>query len=138
MSLIVDAATISAQDLRERVTKPFRMPTVERQGGVDRDQLIKLHQNDLVVKGFVGAEKTVQRGNETAFFGKMKDIAYRRFNDPGGNIGLKQVVSTKAIARIPHVGGPRFHYRSAPRDHAKKGHDPCNFYFLGVDGDMTR
>ncbi|GFN78215.1 hypothetical protein PoB_000472100 [Plakobranchus ocellatus] len=78
-------ATTKTQALRETVTV------------VDRDQLISFQQEDPAIQGLVGARKTARRGNKTASFEKIKIIVYLRFEDPGRNISIKQVVLPKSL-----------------------------------------
>ncbi|GFO44663.1 RNA-directed DNA polymerase from [Plakobranchus ocellatus] len=44
MSVIVRAATTRIQALREKATRPLRVPAVERRGGVDGDQLMSFNK----------------------------------------------------------------------------------------------
>ncbi|GFR59146.1 hypothetical protein ElyMa_000049600 [Elysia marginata] len=66
MSMMVGAATTRAQAKRDAVTKPLRVPDMERHGGVDREQLIKLQQEDPRVQELVDAGKLL--GEERKLF----------------------------------------------------------------------
>ncbi|GFN89096.1 hypothetical protein PoB_001560200 [Plakobranchus ocellatus] len=73
----------------------------ERHGRVDYDQLISLKQEDPAVRGIADKEKILEekRGNKTAPCKKIQGIVYRRFEDPGINISLKEVFLTKLLRR---------------------------------------
>ncbi|GFR61693.1 zinc finger protein [Elysia marginata] len=85
MSVMVGAATTRAQAKRDAVTKPLRVPDMERHGGVDRQQLIKLQQDDPRIQQLVDAGRTSRRGGKVVSFEKARGIVYRRYEDPGRN-----------------------------------------------------
>ncbi|GFR58487.1 zinc finger protein [Elysia marginata] len=58
---------------------------MESHGGVDREQLIKLQQEDPRIQELVDADRTSLRGGKVVSFGKARGIVYRRYEDPGHN-----------------------------------------------------
>ncbi|GFO14971.1 LOW QUALITY PROTEIN: hypothetical protein PoB_004147600 [Plakobranchus ocellatus] len=97
MSMMVGAATTWAQMKREAVTKPLQGPDIERHVGVDREQLVKLQQEDLRIMALVDAERTSRRGGKIVSFDKARGIVYRRYQDRGRNVDVKQVVLPKPL-----------------------------------------
>ncbi|GFO32918.1 hypothetical protein PoB_005942300 [Plakobranchus ocellatus] len=61
MSMVVGAATTRAQAKREAVTKPLRVPDIDGHVGVDREQLMKLQQEDPRILALVDAERRENR-----------------------------------------------------------------------------
>ncbi|GFO19444.1 Pol polyprotein [Plakobranchus ocellatus] len=82
MSLMVGASTTRAQAKREAVTKPLRVPDIERHVGVDHEQLIKLQQEDTRILAQVDAGRTSRRGEKVVSFEKARDIVHRRLKGP--------------------------------------------------------
>ncbi|GFO19357.1 gypsy retrotransposon integrase-like protein 1 [Plakobranchus ocellatus] len=97
MSVMVGEATTRAQAKREAVTKPLRVPDIERHIGVDREQLIKLQQEDPRILALVDAGRTWRRGGKIVSFEKARGIVYRRYEDLGRNVDVKQVVLPKPL-----------------------------------------
>ncbi|GFN99199.1 Pol polyprotein [Plakobranchus ocellatus] len=97
MSIVVGSATTRAQAKREAVTKPLRLPDIERHVGVDREQLIKLQQEDPIILALVDAGRTSRRGGKIVSFEKVRCIVYRRYQDLGRNVDVKQVVLPKPL-----------------------------------------
>ncbi|GFR99803.1 reverse transcriptase [Elysia marginata] len=95
MSVMVGAATTRAQP--DAVTKPLRVPDMKRHGGVDREQLIKLQQEDPRIQELVDAGRTSRRGGKVVSFEKARGIVYCRYMDPGNNVRIKQVVLPKPL-----------------------------------------
>ncbi|GFN90024.1 gypsy retrotransposon integrase-like protein 1 [Plakobranchus ocellatus] len=91
MSVMVIAATTRAQSKREAVTKPLRVPDIEGHVGVDREQLIKLQQEDPRILALVDAGRTSRRGGKIVSCEKARSIVYRRYQDLGRNVDVKQV-----------------------------------------------
>ncbi|GFS27398.1 hypothetical protein ElyMa_005265300 [Elysia marginata] len=77
MSVMVGAATTRAQAKRDAVTKPLLVPDMERHGGVDREQLIKLQQEDPRIQEPVDTDRTSRRGGKVVSFEKARGIVYR-------------------------------------------------------------
>ncbi|GFS11607.1 Gypsy retrotransposon integrase-like protein 1 [Elysia marginata] len=138
MSVMVGAATTRAQAKRGAVTKPLRVLDMERHGGVDREQLIKLQQEDPRIQELVGAGRTSRRGGKVVSFEKARGIVYRRYEDPGHNVSIKQVVLPKSLREyvilVAHdsLTGAHLGIRRT------KDKVLSNFYWPGVDGDVTR
>ncbi|GFO24247.1 hypothetical protein PoB_005075200 [Plakobranchus ocellatus] len=78
MFMVVGAATTRAQAKREAVTKPLRVPDIDGHVGVDREQLIKLQQEDPRILALVDAVRTSRRGGKIVSFEKARGIVYRR------------------------------------------------------------
>ncbi|GFO46867.1 Zinc finger protein [Plakobranchus ocellatus] len=97
MSVMVGAATTRAQGKHEAVTKPLRVPDIERHVGVDREQLIKLQQEDPRILALVDAGRTSRRGGKVVSFEKARGIVYRWYEDLGRNVDVKQVVLPKPL-----------------------------------------
>ncbi|GFO25738.1 Pol polyprotein [Plakobranchus ocellatus] len=97
MSVMVGAATTRVQAKREAITKPLRVPDVERHGGVDREQLIKLQQEDPRILALVDAGRTSRRGGKVVSLEKVRGIVYRRCEDLGRYVDVKQVVLPKPL-----------------------------------------
>ncbi|GFN99129.1 gypsy retrotransposon integrase-like protein 1 [Plakobranchus ocellatus] len=138
MSVMVGAATTRAQANREAVTKPLRMPDIERHVGVDREQLIKLQQEDPRILALVDAGRTSRRGGKIVTFEKARGIVYRRYQDFGPNVDVTQVVLPKPLREyvmsVAHdsITGAHLGIRRT------KDKVLSNFYWPGVDGDVTR
>ncbi|GFO10439.1 hypothetical protein PoB_003694400 [Plakobranchus ocellatus] len=67
MSVMVGAATTGAQEKRKAVTKPLRVPDIERHAGVGREQLIKLQQENPRILALADAGRTSRRGWKSHF-----------------------------------------------------------------------
>ncbi|GFR80635.1 Gypsy retrotransposon integrase-like protein 1 [Elysia marginata] len=138
MSVMVGAATTRAQAKRDAVTKPLRVPDMERHGGVDREQLIKLQREDPRIQELVDANRTSQRGGKVVSFENARGIVYRRYEYPGRNVSIKQVVLPKSVreyvmsAAHNSLTGAHLGIRKT------KNKVLSNFYWPGVDGDVTR
>ncbi|GFO18751.1 gypsy retrotransposon integrase-like protein 1 [Plakobranchus ocellatus] len=120
------------------VTKPLRVPDIERHAGVGREQLIKLQQEDPRILALVDAGRTSRRGGKVVSFEKARGIVYRRYEDLGRNVDVKQVVLPRSL---------REYVMSVAHDSITGAHlgimrtkDKVlsNFYWPGVDGDVTR
>ncbi|GFO05850.1 hypothetical protein PoB_003235500 [Plakobranchus ocellatus] len=98
MSVMVGAATTRAQVKRKAVTKPLRVPDIKRHVGVDREQLIKLQQEDPRILALVDAGRTSRRGRKVVSFEKAMDIVYRRYEDLGRYV--QQVVLPKPLRNM--------------------------------------
>ncbi|GFS17524.1 Gypsy retrotransposon integrase-like protein 1 [Elysia marginata] len=110
LSVIVGVAMTRAQAKRDAVTKPLRVPDMERHRGVDREQLIKLQQEDPRIQELLDADRTSRRGGKVVSFEKARGIVYRRYEGPGHSVSIKRT-KDKVLS---------------------------NFYWPGVDGDVTR
>ncbi|GFO24783.1 LOW QUALITY PROTEIN: gypsy retrotransposon integrase-like protein 1 [Plakobranchus ocellatus] len=138
MSVMVGAATTRAQAKREAVTKPLRRPDIEGHVGVDREQLIKLQQEDPRILALVDAGRTSRRGGKVVSFEKARGIVYRRHQDLGRNVDVKKVVLPKPLREymmsVAHdsITGAHLGIRRT------KDKVLSNFYWPGVDGDVTR
>ncbi|GFO34167.1 reverse transcriptase [Plakobranchus ocellatus] len=138
MSVMVGAATTRAQAKREAVTKPLWVPDIERHVGVDREQLIKLQQEDPRILAQVDSGRTSQRGGKIVSFEEARGIVYRRYEDLGRNVDVKQVVLPKPqreyVMSVAHdsITGAHLGIRRT------KDKVLSNFYWPGVDGDVTR
>ncbi|GFO06576.1 hypothetical protein PoB_003308100 [Plakobranchus ocellatus] len=115
MSVMVGAATTRAQAKREAVTKPLRVPDIEGHVGVDREQLIKLQQEDPRILALVDAGRTSRRGGKIVSFEKARGIVCRWYQDLGRNVDVKQVVLLKPLREYV-MSSPRFYYWSASWD----------------------
>ncbi|GFR60628.1 reverse transcriptase [Elysia marginata] len=138
MSVMVGAATTRAQAKRDAVAKPLRVPDKERHGGVDREQLIKLHQEDPRIQELVDAGRTSRRGGKVVSFEKARGIVYRRYEDSGHNVSIKLMVLPKTLREymmsVAH-GSLTGAYLGIRRTKDKV---LSNFYWPGVDGNVTR
>ncbi|GFO32216.1 Zinc finger protein [Plakobranchus ocellatus] len=134
MSVMVGAATTRAQAKREAVTKPLRVPDIERHVGVDREQLIKLQQEDPRILALVDGGRTSRRRGKVVSFEKARGIVYRRLCASFGlgaqgqpNIvnwgdsqeraynSLKVAVTSKPVLQLPDVN-KRFVLRTDASD----------------------
>ncbi|GFO39369.1 gypsy retrotransposon integrase-like protein 1 [Plakobranchus ocellatus] len=81
---------------------------------------------------------TFQRVNKIAFFEKIKGIVYRKFEDPGGNTSLKQVVLSRSLCKyvmsMAHDSITGVH-KGIKRTNNKV---PSNFYWPGVGVEVKR
>ncbi|GFN80780.1 Zinc finger protein [Plakobranchus ocellatus] len=138
MSVMVGVVTTRAQAKRKAVTKPLRVPDIERHVGVDREQLIKLQQEDPRILALVDAGRALRRGGKVVSFEKARGIVYRRYEDIGRNVDVKQVVLPKPLREyvmsVAHdsITGAHLGIRRT------KDKVLNNFYWPGVDGDVTR
>ncbi|GFS16441.1 Pol polyprotein [Elysia marginata] len=109
---------------------------MERHGGVDREQLIKLQQEDPRIRKLVGAGRTSRRGGKFVSFEKARGIVYRRYEDPGRNVSIKQVVLPKSLREcvmsVAHDSLANLRIRRT------KVRVLSNFYWPEVDGEVTR
>ncbi|GFS23678.1 Gypsy retrotransposon integrase-like protein 1 [Elysia marginata] len=111
---------------------------MERHGGVDREQLIKLQQEDPRILELGDADRTLRREGKVVSFEKARGIVYRRYEDPGRKVSIKQVVLPKSLREyvmsVPHdsLTGAHLGIRRT------KDKVLSNFYWPGVDGDVTR
>ncbi|GFR58041.1 reverse transcriptase [Elysia marginata] len=137
MSVIVGAATTRAQAKCDAVTKPLRVPDMERYRGVDREQLIKLHQEDPRIQELVDAGRTSRRGGKVVSFEKMRGIVYRRYEDPGHNVSIKQVVLPKLLREYVMSVARDSPTRARLGIRRTKDKALSNFYWPGVDSDVT-
>ncbi|GFR95702.1 hypothetical protein ElyMa_002700300 [Elysia marginata] len=65
MSVMVGPATTRAQAKRDAVIKPLRVPDIKRwEDYVDREQLIKLQQEDPRIQELVDAGRSSRRGGK--------------------------------------------------------------------------
>ncbi|GFN82060.1 reverse transcriptase [Plakobranchus ocellatus] len=124
-----------SQVLRVTVSRLLQVFTVERHGGVDRDQLIILQQEDPTIEGLVDA-KIARRGNKTASFEKIKDIVYRRFQER--KIRMRPVILptslrgyVMSVAHVSIVGAHLVIRRT-------KDGVLSRFFWPGMDGDVTK
>ncbi|GFO14924.1 gypsy retrotransposon integrase-like protein 1 [Plakobranchus ocellatus] len=138
MSMVVGAATTRAQAKREAVTKPLRVPDTDGHVGVDREQLIKLQQEGPRILALVDAGRTSRRGGKIVSFEKATGIVYRRYQDLGRYVDVKQVVLPKPLREyvmsVAHDSITGVHlgiWRT-------KDKVLSNFYWPGIDGDVTR
>ncbi|GFO27412.1 Zinc finger protein [Plakobranchus ocellatus] len=109
----------------------------ERQAGVGREQLIQLQQEDPRILALVDAGRTLRRGGKVISFEKARGIVYRRYEDLGRNVDVKQVVLPKPLPEyvmsVAHdsITGAHLGIRRT------KVKVLSNFYWAGVDGDVT-
>ncbi|GFO46515.1 Zinc finger protein [Plakobranchus ocellatus] len=127
-----------ARAKHEAVTKPLRVPDIERHVGVHREQLIKLQQEDPRILALVDAGRTSRKGGKVVSFEKARGIVYRRYEDLGHYVDVKQVVLPKPLREyvmsVAHdsITGVHLGIRRT------KDKVLSNFYWPGVDGDVTR
>ncbi|GFN85697.1 hypothetical protein PoB_001220300 [Plakobranchus ocellatus] len=115
MSVMVGAATTRAQAKREAVTKPLRVPDIERHVGVDREQLIKLQQEDPRILALVDAGRTSRRGGKVVSFEKARGVVYRRYlivmrmlyKRPKNPVAPPETDNTKKVAVAPSLSPMR-------------------------------
>ncbi|GFS20811.1 reverse transcriptase [Elysia marginata] len=140
MSVMVGAATTRAQAKRDAVTKPLRVPDLERYGGVDREQLIKLQQEDPRIQELLDAGKIWRRGRKVVSFEKARGIVYCRYEDPGHNVSIKQVVLPKSLCEYVIVMSVAHDSLTGAHFGIRRTKDKVlsNFYWPGVDGDVAR
>ncbi|GFR95429.1 zinc finger protein [Elysia marginata] len=138
VSVMVGAATTKAQAKRDAVMKPLRAPDMERHGEVDREQLIKLQQEDPRIQELVDAGRTSRRGGKVVSFEKVRGIVYRRYEDPGHSMSIKQMVLPKSmreyVMSVAHDSLTEAHLGIRRTKDKVLG----NFHWPGVDGDVTR
>ncbi|GFR64154.1 Gypsy retrotransposon integrase-like protein 1 [Elysia marginata] len=105
---------------------------MERHGGVN------LEQEDPRIQELVDSGINSRRGGKVVSFEKARGIVYRRYEDPGHDVSIKQVLLPKKLREYvmsvahnsltgAHLGIMR-----------TKDKVLSNFYWPGVDGDVTR
>ncbi|GFR82176.1 hypothetical protein ElyMa_000620300 [Elysia marginata] len=77
---------------------------MERHGGVDREQLIKLQQEDPRIQELVDAGRTSRRGGKVVSFEKARGIVYRRYEDPGRNSGGAGCIAVFSEDSLTYLG----------------------------------
>ncbi|GFO12893.1 gypsy retrotransposon integrase-like protein 1 [Plakobranchus ocellatus] len=93
---------------------------------------------DPRILALVDAGRTSRRGVKIVSFEKARGIVYRRYQDLGRNVDVKQVVLPKPLRKyvvsVAHdsITGAHLGIRR------KKEKVLSNFYWPGVDGDVTR
>ncbi|GFO13845.1 hypothetical protein PoB_004035000 [Plakobranchus ocellatus] len=107
MSVMVSAAMTRPQALREMTIRPLRVHTVERHGGVHRDQLISLQQEDPKIQGLMCAKKTSRVWNKIVSFEKIKGHLVSQIRGCWKKYQHETGGPTKFTARIRDVGDPR-------------------------------
>ncbi|GFO26819.1 gypsy retrotransposon integrase-like protein 1 [Plakobranchus ocellatus] len=138
ISVMVGAVTTRAQARCEAVTKPLRVPDIERHIEIDREQLIKFQREDPRILALVDAGRTSRRGGKVVSFERARGIVYRRYQDLGRNVDVKHVVLPKplreCVMSVAHdsIVGAHLGIRRT------KDKVLSNFYWPGVDGDVTR
>ncbi|GFO04004.1 gypsy retrotransposon integrase-like protein 1 [Plakobranchus ocellatus] len=100
--------------------------------------VIKLQQEDPRILALVDAGRTSRRGGKVVSFERARGIVYRRYEDLGRNVNVKQVVLPKPLREyVMSVA-----YDSITGAHLgimrTKDKVLSNFYWPGVDGDVTR
>ncbi|GFS07184.1 Gypsy retrotransposon integrase-like protein 1 [Elysia marginata] len=95
-------------------------------------------REDPRIQELVDADRTSRRGGKVVSFEKARGIVYRRYEDPRRNVSIKQVVLPKSLREyvmsVAHdsLTGAHLGIRRT------KDKVLSNFYWPGVDGDVTR
>ena len=135
---MVGAATTRAQAGREEEKKVLKVPKVERHGGVDRKELIRLQEEDQAIMKLADATEPKKRGNKSARFEKRQGVIYRIYEDGSQGTCVRQVVLPQRL---------RNYVMSIAHDSIMGGHQGIrktrdkvisNFYWPGVEGDVAR
>ncbi|GFO41784.1 gypsy retrotransposon integrase-like protein 1 [Plakobranchus ocellatus] len=102
------------------------------------DPDISVMQEDPRILALVDAGRTLRRGGKVVSFEKARGIVYRRYEDLGRNVDVKQVVLRKPLREyvmlVAHDSISGAHLGIS----RKKDKVLCNFYWPRVDGDVTR
>ncbi|GFO15088.1 gypsy retrotransposon integrase-like protein 1 [Plakobranchus ocellatus] len=102
------------------------------------DPDMSVMQEDPRILALVDAGRTSRRGGNVVSFEKARGIVYRRHEDLGRNVDVKQVVLPKPLREyvmsVVHdsITGAHLGIRRT------KDKFLSNFYWPGVDGDVTR
>ncbi|GFO41266.1 Zinc finger protein [Plakobranchus ocellatus] len=102
------------------------------------DPDMSVMQEDPRILALVDAGRTSRRGGKVNSFEKARGIVYRRYEDLGRNVDVKQVVLPKPLREyvmsVAHdsITGAHLGIRRT------KDKVLSNFYWPGVDGDVTR
>ncbi|GFS20953.1 reverse transcriptase [Elysia marginata] len=110
------------------------------EGVVVRRQLVDAGHltEDPRIQELVDAGRTSRRGGNVVSFDRARGIVYRRYEDPGHNVSIKQGVLPKSlreyVVSVAHdsLTGAHLGIRRT-KDKVLR-----NFYWPGIDGDVTR
>ncbi|GFO01339.1 gypsy retrotransposon integrase-like protein 1 [Plakobranchus ocellatus] len=105
---------------------------------IEITEIIEIAQEDPRILALVDAGRTSQRGGNIVSFEKARGIVYRRYEDLGRNVDVKQVVLLKPLREyvmsVAHdsITGAHLGIRKT------KDKVLSNVYWPGVDGDVTK
>ena len=139
MSVMVSAVTTRAQTGQEAVRKPLRVPDGVKHVGVDRAELIRLQQEHYAIKKMGEAVASTVHAGKTSFFEKKIGIVYIVYHDMAcGGTTIRQVVLPKGLREYVMS----IDHNTITGDHLgiRKTREKImsNFYWPGIDGDVTR
>ena len=99
MTAMVGAVTTRALAIQEVRHKPLTVPDTPKHTGVDREELIRLQQDDEAIKR-MGETMSENRAERTSFFEKRDGIVYRVYNDATrGGANVRQVVLPESLRK---------------------------------------
>ena len=77
MTVMIGAVTTRAQARQEVRHKPLSVPDTPKHTGVNREELIRLQQDDEAIKRMGETSMSENRAGRTSFFEKRDGIVYR-------------------------------------------------------------
>ena len=100
ISVMVGAVTTRAQARQEAERKPLRVPDDVKHTGVDRAELIQLHQEDYTIRKMGEAMTSTVRAGKTSSIEKKSGIAYRVYHKMTcGGATTRQVVLSESLRK---------------------------------------
>ena len=139
MSVLVGAVTTRAEGRQEVMRKPLRVPDAVKHTGVDRAELIRLHQQDYTIRKMGEGMTSTFRAGRTSSFETKNGIVYLAYYDMArGGVTTRQVVLPESLRKyvvsVAHntITGGRLGIRKT------REKITSNFYWPGIHGDVAR
>ncbi|KAK3775535.1 hypothetical protein RRG08_041317 [Elysia crispata] len=100
MTAMVGAVTTRAQERQEVRHKPLTVPDTPKHTRVDREDLIRLKQDDEVIKRMGETAMSENRAGRTSFSEKRDGIVHRVYSDSTrGGANVRQVVLPESLRK---------------------------------------